>query len=196
MTSVKAASNEAMATVARKAPITIQRKVPDDLDTKLPKAYMPRALVAPDAENVNGTWGHRHNDMSVLQQHAAFFDIDNDGIIYPWETFKGFRALGFNGVSFFIFAIILHAAMSYSTLPTWLPSPLLPIYIQNIHRAKHGSDSGSYDTEGRFIPANLELMFSKYAREVPDKLTMWELWHMTQANSVAYDFLRLGCQQT
>ena len=31
-------------------------------------------------------------------------------------------------------------------------------------------------------------MFSKYAREVPDKLTMWELWHMTQANSVAYDF--------
>ncbi|KEH24578.1 putative plant seed peroxygenase [Medicago truncatula] len=188
MTSVKAASNEAMATVARKAPITIQRKVPDDLDTKLPKAYMPRALVAPDAENVNGTWGHRHNDMSVLQQHAAFFDIDNDGIIYPWETFKGFRALGFNVVSSFIFAIILHAAMSYSTLPTWLPSPLLPIYIQNIHRAKHGSDSGSYDTEGRFIPANLELMFSKYAREVPDKLTMWELWHMTQANSVAYDF--------
>lgn len=188
MASVKAASNEAMATVARKAPITIQRKVPDDLDTKLPKAYMPRALVAPDAENVNGTWGHKHNDMSVLQQHASFFDIDNDGIIYPWETFKGFRALDFNVVSSFIFAIILHAAMSYSTLPTWLPSPLLPIYIQNIHRAKHGSDSGSYDTEGRFIPANLELMFSKYAREVPDKLTMWELWHMTQANSVAYDF--------
>jgi peroxygenase len=31
-------------------------------------------------------------------------------------------------------------------------------------------------------------MFSKYAREVPDKLSMKELWHMTQANSVAYDF--------
>ncbi|CAK8544807.1 unnamed protein product [Lathyrus sativus] len=181
-------SREAMSTVARKAPITIERKVPDDLDTKLPKPYLPRALVAPDADNVNGTWGHKNNDMSVLQQHVSFFDIDNDGIIYPWETFKGFRALGFNVVFSFIFTIILHVALSYSTLPTWLPSPMLPIYIHNIHRAKHGSDSGSYDTEGRFIPANLELMFSKYAREMPDKLSMRELWHMTQANSVAYDF--------
>lgn len=54
---------------------------------------MPRALVAPDAENVNGTWGHNHNNMSVLQQHASFFDIDSDGIIYPCETFKGISSL-------------------------------------------------------------------------------------------------------
>ncbi|PNX82237.1 peroxygenase 2 [Trifolium pratense] len=31
-------------------------------------------------------------------------------------------------------------------------------------------------------------MFSKYGREVPDKLSMREVWHMTQGNSVAYDF--------
>lgn len=61
---------------------------------------MPRALTAPDMENVNGTWGHEHRNLSVLQQHAAFFDQNNDGIIYPLETYRGIQ-IGFWKLGFF-----------------------------------------------------------------------------------------------
>ncbi|PWA80591.1 caleosin-related family protein [Artemisia annua] len=182
------ASADGMLTVAEKAPITSQRKLRLDLDSKLPKPYLARALAAPDTDNVNGTWGHKHRNMSVLQQHVAFFDQDDNGIIYPWETFKGFCDLGFNVFACVFFTMLIHGAMSYATLPTWLPSPLFPIYIENIHKAKHGSDSGTYDTEGRFIPVNLENIFSKYALTKPDKLSFKELWHMTDASRNAFDF--------
>ncbi|MFS7960031.1 putative plant seed peroxygenase [Helianthus anomalus] len=154
---------EGMLTIADKAPVTSERKIRADLDNKLSKPYMARGVTAPDTDNPNGTLGHKHHNMSVLQQHVSFFDQDDNGIIFPWETFKG-------------------------KLCTWLPSPFFPIYIENIHRAKHGSDSSTYDTEGRFIPANLENMFSKYALTVPDKLTFKELWHMTDSTRNAFDF--------
>ncbi|KAJ0764006.1 putative plant seed peroxygenase [Helianthus annuus] len=182
---------EGMLTIADKAPVTSERKIRADLDNKLPKPYMARGVTAPDTDNPNGTLGHKHHNLSVLQQHVSFFDQDDNGIIFPWETFKGklgFRDLGFNVVAAFVFMVLIHGAMSYVTLPTWLPSPFFPIYIENIHRAKHGSDSSTYDTEGRFIPANLENMFSKYALTVPDKLSFKELWHMTDSTRNAFDF--------
>ncbi|KAI3857397.1 hypothetical protein MKW92_004175, partial [Papaver armeniacum] len=101
----------------------------------------------------NGTPGHKHYNMSVLQQHVAFFDRDDNGL----------RAIGFNVIASFVIAILINGALSYTT-------------------SKHGSDSGTYDTEGRFVPVNHENMFSKYAQAVPDKMTFKEIWHMTEGN--------------
>jgi len=127
--------------------------------------------------------GHHHmNNMSALQQHVAFFDRNKDGMIYPWETYQGFQAIGFNMIISLLSAAVINMALSYTTSHSLIPSLLFPIYVDNIQRGKHGSDSEVYDSEGGFDSAKFDAIFSKYACTYSDKLTYSELQAMLKGN--------------
>ncbi|KAH9314104.1 hypothetical protein KI387_022731, partial [Taxus chinensis] len=99
-----------------------------------------------------------------------------------------FRAVGFGVFISMVAAVLINGALSYATSPGWIPSPLFPVYVTNIHKAKHGSDSEVYDTEGRFDPAKFDAIFSKYGCTYPDKLTYSELQTMLKGNRNMNDF--------
>ncbi|GMY18233.1 calcium binding protein [Fagus crenata] len=127
-------------------------------------------------------------DQNVLQKHVAFFDRNQDGIVYPSETFKGFRAIGCGIFFSTISAIFINFGLSQKTRPGKFPSLLFPIEVKNIQKAKHGSDSGVYDTEGRFVPLKFEEIFSKHALTYPSALTSDELMKMLKENRVPKDY--------
>ncbi|XP_022775688.1 probable peroxygenase 4 isoform X2 [Durio zibethinus] len=127
-------------------------------------------------------------DQNVLQKHVAFFDRNHDGLVYPWETFEGFRAIGAGYFLSMIGAFFINVALSRKTRPGKYPSLLFPIEVKNIHLAKHGSDSGVYDSQGRFVSLKFEEIFSKFARTHSSALTSDELMAMLKANREPQDY--------
>lgn len=119
---------------------------------------------------------------NVLQKHVSFFDQNKDGIVYPWETFKGFRQIGCGLALSSVAAIFINMGLSSKTRPGKFPSLLFPIEIQNIHKGKHGSDTDVYDPEGRFVPKKFEEIFSKHAIANKSALTSDELMAMVKGN--------------
>ncbi|CAM0872052.1 unnamed protein product [Alopecurus aequalis] len=176
--SSSSSTDPSLETVAPHAAVTSERKLNPDLQEQVPKPYLARAMAAVDASHPEGSRGRDTRGMSVLQQHVSFFDRNGDGIIYPWETFQGMRAIGLGYPVSFAAAVFINLIISYPTQPGWLPSPLLSIHIKNIHKGKHGSDSETYDTEG-----------SKFGRTRPDALTEDEISTMLKDNRNMYDFL-------
>ena len=99
--------------------------------------------------------------------------------------------LGYNFFWSIIAIFVIHANFSYPTLTGLLPDPFFRIYIDNIHKDKHGSDTGAYDNEGRFIPQKFEDFFNKYGHH-PDQLTAWEMWRGLCGQRVLMDPIGWG----
>uniref|UniRef100_A0ACD5V8S5 Uncharacterized protein n=1 Tax=Avena sativa TaxID=4498 RepID=A0ACD5V8S5_AVESA len=133
------------------------------------------------------SWGHvmAYPDianMTALQKHASFFDRNKDGIITPSESFEGYVAIGCDVEFSRETASSVHAALGPKTSPVDAPLPHINIYIDQIHKAMHGSDTGAYDANGRFVPPKFEEIFIKHAKVRPDALTSLEVEELILAN--------------
>ncbi|KAH8725505.1 Caleosin related protein-domain-containing protein [Phaeosphaeriaceae sp. PMI808] len=154
-----------------------------------------RVNIAPSAESPYGTlahgWAAQHAHQTVLQQHCDFFDQDRDGVIWPYDTFVGFRRVGFGIILSVIATFIIHINFSYPTALGWLPDPLFRINLKNMHRTKHGGDTGTYDNEGRYIPQKFEEIFTKYA-DGRDYLTIYDIINMLKGQRNVSDPIGWG----
>ncbi|XP_074309433.1 putative peroxygenase 4 [Silene latifolia] len=126
---------------------------------------------------------------NMLAQHVAFFDRNHDGIIYPWETYQGFRAIGCSAFTSLAVGVGINVALSFITRPGKFPSPLFPIVVQNIPKAKHGSDTGVYDAEGRFVQEKFDEIFSRHAHLNKNGLNILEVQLMLMANRKKDDLI-------
>ncbi|KAH7312530.1 Caleosin related protein-domain-containing protein [Stachybotrys elegans] len=123
----------------------------------------------------------KESSPTVLQRHVEFWDRDNDGIIHPWDVYNGFRELGF-GILFSIGSLLIPVFFSYPTRlgHSWLPDPLLRIYVKDIHKAKHGSDTGIYDFDGNFDEQRFNELYERFdttgagGLSAGDMLALWK----------------------
>ncbi|KAM3344816.1 putative peroxygenase 5 [Capsicum galapagoense] len=131
--------------------------------------------------------GNNH-ELTPLEKHVMFFDSNNDGIIYPSETYQAFRKMGRGIFRSMFAAVLIHFTLSHKTRPGKCPSLLFPIVVENIKYAIHGSDSGAYDSEGRFVPEKFEEIFKKHANQNPDSLTYNEVKELLKTNRERKDY--------
>jgi peroxygenase len=121
----------------------------------------------------------------VLQAHVAYFDDNKDGWISPAESARGFHRVGFAWPLALIAAMVIHSSFAlWTTAESWWPTLSIP--IARIHRAKHGSDTGSYDHEGRFSPAAFDAAFTRFGGE-GGTMTWKQVRAMLSANANVKD---------
>ncbi len=88
---------------------------------------LPAAPITPGAPRANLTVDKEHPEgsvtppqMTVLQQHMAFWARTDADTVWPRDTFTGFRALGFP-LSISILAVpVIHNIFSYWTQNSWV----------------------------------------------------------------------------
>ena len=59
-------------------------------------------------------------------------------MIRPWDTFFGFRDLGFGFLFCLVAVVVIHFVLSYPTRLTrsWFPDPLWRVYLTGVRKVK------------------------------------------------------------
>jgi hypothetical protein len=193
------------------SPVTQQKKPYIPKEGDLVNAGVARANIAASVESPDGTTHdkyaakHKHSTvkidssllmsclnktdvLQVIEQHVEYWDTDRDGIIWPLDTYRGCRKWGWSIPLCMIVVTVIHGGLSGPTVPGWLPDPFMRIFVKNLYKAKHGSDSGSIDNEGRFIPQKFEDVFAKYDKDDRKGLTLWEVVSYLNGQRLVSDY--------
>jgi peroxygenase len=125
--------------------------------------------------------------LTVMEKHCEFFDRNKDGMIYPWETWEGFRAIGFGYILSMIGVVFIHLSFVLFANRSWIPNPRFGLDLKMMHKCKHGSDSEVYDHDGRMDKNKLDEIFKKYS-DRPDSIPVRNLFWMTQEKWEGFDF--------
>jgi hypothetical protein len=126
--------------------------------------------------------------MTTLQKHVAFFDINGDGSISPLETYYAFRDLGFNPLISSGAMIGINALLGPPT--GHFPTPY--ISIANITEGIHGSDADLYDEQdGNVSPEKFNTWFNRHDLNGDNALDVWEMLKRTRVEADVYDPLGL-----
>ncbi|KAK1999483.1 Caleosin-domain-containing protein [Colletotrichum falcatum] len=179
------------ATAVPMCPITSRRPPAVNAGKAIESPGVAHANRAPSVDKPNGSveYSEKYNDYTVLQQHVMFWDRNNDGVITPIDVWVGFRDLGFNLATCLLAATVIPLAFSYGTVMqySYIPDPFFRLYVGGMHKAKHGSDSGVYDSEGRFVPQRFEDVFANCSARKDDALTLGEVFGLMSRNRCAVD---------
>ncbi|QIW96302.1 hypothetical protein AMS68_001820 [Peltaster fructicola] len=138
----------------------------------------------------NAEWEDKLKAMSPLQKHCAYFLPNPEAnIIFPIDTYRSVRAWGWNLFLTLLTVFIIHGGLAYFSQPEGmlLPDPRFGVYISNIHRAKHGSDSGSYNSHGAYRRELFNDFFNYYDKDGKGGLTLSELYSAWRGQRIVFD---------
>lgn len=139
--------------------------------------------------------------LSLCYQHCVYFDGGLQGTVTPLDTFYGFYALNFGFILSVLAVLVVQRGFSYPSLPddgtwkSWMPDPLFRIWIANISRNKHGSDSESYDRRGHFQEHKLREQLDSFSSHIGrDSLSLADAWTMGKARRNVMDPFGWGAE--